>query len=97
MTIARHYVMIAADGQEAALEAALSAIANMVRGLPGCEGVDMMRDCANPQSFMFIEKWVSIDAHQTAGAQFPKEMMAPVTSALAQKPAGTYLEYIMTR
>jgi quinol monooxygenase YgiN len=96
MTIARHYVMIAADGQEAALEANLSALADALRGVPGCEGIDLMRDCANPQSFTFIEKWTSIEVHKAAGAQLPKELMALVMGALAQKPVGASLEYLKT-
>jgi len=96
MTIARYYLMIAAEGQESVLETGLSALADAVRGLPGCEGVDVMRDCTNPHSFTFIEKWSSIDAHKAAGAQLPKALMTPVMSALAQKPASAYLDYLKT-
>jgi quinol monooxygenase YgiN len=96
MTIARHYVMIASDGQEGALQAALSALADAVRSLPGSEGVEMLRDCASPQSFIFIEKWASINAHKTAGAQLSKELMRPVMGAFAQKPVGAYLDYLRT-
>jgi quinol monooxygenase YgiN len=96
MTVARHYVMIAAEGKESDLLAALDGLADAVRPLPGCEGVDLMQDGDAPTRFVFIEKWASIGAHKEAGALLPKSALAPVMGALAGPPEGGYLHYIKT-
>lgn len=96
MPIARHYVMQAAEGQADALGDALVALADGVNALPGCLGVDMLRDQADANRFVFIETWESVDAHKGAGAQLPKALMAPVMAALARRPDGAYLDYVKT-
>lgn len=94
MTVARHYVMHAAPGRDATLETALRALAEKVRPLPGCEGVELMRDIGNELRFVFIEKWASIDAHKEAGKLLPKEATAALGEALDGPPEGSYLDYL---
>ena len=94
MTVARHYVMHAAAGHDATLETALRALAAAVRPLPGCEGVELMRDIGNELRFVFIEKWASVDAHKEAGALLPKEVLAPLGTLLDGPPDGAYLDYL---
>ena len=94
MTVARHYVMHAAQGHDATLETALRTLAAAVRPLPGCEGVELMRDIGNELRFMFIEKWASVDAHKDAGALLPKEVLAPLGQLLDGPPDGAYLDYL---
>ncbi len=94
MTVARHYVMSAAPGQEAPLETALVALADVVRALDRSEGVELLRDTEQPSRFIFIEKWTSIEAHKSAGKQVPKDVFAPVMAALASPPEGSYLDYL---
>ena len=96
MAIARHYVMIAKSGSGDALRLALKALAEAVRPLPGCEGVEMLRDTRNGDHFVFIEKWVSIEAHTAAGTHLPKDALGPVMDVLEGRPQGTYLSYEMT-
>lgn len=96
MTVARHYVMHAAEGKDAQLETALRDLADKVRPIPGCEGVELMRDIGNERRFIFIEKWESVDAHKGAGAHLPKETLAPVMATLDGPPDGGYLDYLKT-
>lgn len=94
MTVARHYVMHAAAGKDASLETALRNLAAAVRPLPGCEGVEMMRDIGNELRFVFIEKWASVEAHKDAGPLLPKAVMAPLGDLLDGPPEGAYLDYL---
>ena len=95
MTIARHYVMLAKEGSEAALDSALRAVADAVRPLPGCEGVEMFRDLANDRRFVFIERWASVDAHKTAGSMLDKSVITAMMAALDGPPEGSYLDYLL--
>ncbi|WP_176591187.1 putative quinol monooxygenase [Sphingobium sp. EM0848] len=95
MTVARHYIMHAKEGMDAELETALRAVADAVRPLPGCEGVEMLRDLGNERRFVFIEKWADIDAHKAAGAVLDKGLFAPMMAALDGPPDGAYFDYLI--
>lgn len=96
MTVARHYIMHAAEGKDSVLETALYQLADAVRGIPGSEGVELLRDVGNERRFVFIEKWESVDAHKAAGDHLPKDALAPVMGALDGPPDGAYLDYLKT-
>ncbi|RJF90887.1 putative quinol monooxygenase [Sphingomonas cavernae] len=96
MTVARHYVMHAAEGKDAVLETALRQLADAVRGIPGSEGVELLRDVGNERRFVFIERWETVDAHKAAGEHLPKDALAPVMGALDGPPEGAYLDYLKT-
>ncbi|KKW92523.1 MULTISPECIES: putative quinol monooxygenase [Sphingobium] len=95
MTVARHYIMHAKEGMDATLETALRAIADAVRPLPGCEGVEMLRDLGNERRFVLIERWADVDAHKAAGAMLDKGLIAPMMAALDGPPDGAYLDYLI--
>lgn len=95
-SVARHYVMVARSGEGDTLRFELFALAQAVRALPGCEGVETLRDVADPDRFMFVEKWQSVDAHKAASALLSKETLAPVMAVLASRPESAYLEYLGT-
>ena len=95
MTVARHYVMLAKEGSEAALDRALRAVADAVRPLPGCEGVEMLRDLSNGRRFVFIERWADVEAHKAAGRLLDKSVIAPMMAALDGPPEGSYLDYLL--
>lgn len=96
MTVARCYEMHAAEGKDAMLETALRALADAVRPLTGCEGVELLRDCGNERRFLFIEKWRSIEAHKDAGKMLGREALTGVMAALDGPPDGSYLDYLAT-
>lgn len=95
MTVARHYIMHAKEGMDAALETALRAVADAVRPLPGCEGVEMLRDIGNERRFVFIEQWADVDAHKAGAALIGKELFGPMMAALDGPPDGAYLDYLI--
>jgi quinol monooxygenase YgiN len=96
MTIARHYVMNAAEGRDAQLETALGVLADAVRNVPGSEGVELLRDLGNERRFIFIEKWTSVEAHKDARNHLDKDVFTPVAATLDGPPEGAYLEYLKT-
>jgi quinol monooxygenase YgiN len=94
MTIARHYAMVAAEGRQEALKAALARLATAVGRLAGCEGVELSQDLDAPESFIFVERWTSVDAHKAAGSTLGREILGEVMAALAEPPKGRYLEVL---
>jgi len=96
MSIARHYVMNAREGQDAVLETALRDLADIVRGVPGSQGVELLRDLGNERRFILIEKWDSVEAHGAGGKLIPKEALAPLMAALDGPPDGAYFDYLKT-
>jgi quinol monooxygenase YgiN len=94
MTVARLYRMTAAAGKEDALAAALAGAALLVAKVPGSEGVEILRDVEATGSFVFIEKWTSIEHHKGARDHLPKGGLDAVMAALAGPPDGAYLDYL---
>lgn len=96
MTVARCYVMRAKEGQDSAMTKALEGAADLVRKVPGSEGVEVLRDAEDGRRFMFIEKWTSIEAHKAAPGHLPKGALDAVMAAIDGKPEGAYLDYLKT-
>ena len=94
MTVARHYVMHAKAGQSAALETALGKVADLVRTVPGCEGVELLRDTGNEHRFIFIEKWDSEQSHAKALSGMPAGSLDAVQAAMDGPPDGAYFDYL---
>jgi heme oxygenase (mycobilin-producing) len=95
MTIARVYQMTAADGKDQALLDALIALGDVVRPLDGCLGVELLRDSAQSNKFLFVEKWRTVEAHKAAGASLPRTSFGPVMAAVARPPESSYQEYVI--
>ena len=94
MTVARHYVMQAAEGKATALRSALTQLVGALVNIPGFEGADLLMDVDEPDRFIFIEKWSSVEAHKGGSSLLPKEAVAPLMASLAGKPEGAYLNYL---
>jgi heme oxygenase (mycobilin-producing) len=94
MTIARLYRLEAAEGKGTQLEGALSELAERVRPIAGCQGVEILRSTDNANHFTLIEKWDSIDAHKRGAKSLGKEAVLPMMAAVAAPPLGAYLEYL---
>ncbi|MBA4758220.1 putative quinol monooxygenase [Sphingosinicella sp.] len=92
--IARQYVMVAKPGEAAALRTALVTLAANIQQMEGCLGTDLLRDAGQPERFVLIERWASIDAHTAGGKQLPKEAFAPVMAAVMGTPEARDLEYL---
>lgn len=96
MTVARLYIMHAKEGLDGAMEAALLGLADVVRPVPGCVGVELLRDMGNERRFIFIEKWESEEAHGSALANLPKGALDGVMAAIDGPPDGAYFDYLKT-
>jgi len=96
MTIARHYVMHALEGHEAALETALADVAQTIRDIPGNEGIELLRDLGNERRFIFIEKWDSVESHKGAADHMTQDALVHVMAAMDGPPEGAYLDYLKT-
>jgi heme oxygenase (mycobilin-producing) len=97
MTVARVYTMGAKAGRSAELEAGLVKLADVVTGLAGSQGVDLLRDAGNEHLFLFVEKWDSIESHEAAREEFAKLDMASVMEALDGPPDGAYFDYLLSK
>ncbi len=92
MTFVRHYVMRAKPAGGDALVSALTALQAAVAALPGSLGVALMRDQADAERFVFIERWTGPDAWQAAAPALPADVMTQVKDALGAPPEGTGLD-----
>jgi len=94
MTISRFYLMTAKEDHVGALHEALIGLAEKVRALPGCEGVEIGQEAEDPHRFHFVERWGSIEAHVEGGKMLGKAAIAGVRAAVALPPYGTYLNAV---
>jgi len=94
MTIARIYRMQAAAGRGDELALALADLVSVVSAIAGCQGADLIRETDAPEQFLFIEKWVSIVAHQAGAAALPKGSFSAIGAALAAPPQSAYGAYL---
>lgn len=92
MAFVRSYLMIAKQGDEQLLLDALRALAEKVRPIAGCDGVELYQDIDKPERFTFLERWASLDAHKAGGKLLGKEAFAPIMAALASPPEAAALE-----
>jgi len=86
--------MSVAQGKGEALAAALAGLVPGVLAQAGYTGIDTFGDCDNPNLFLFVEKWVSVDAHKTGPGALPADGLPPVMAALACPPEGSYAGHL---
>ena len=94
MTVARLYIVPAAEGKSAAMEEALLGVAKVVEKAEGSEGVEILRDLGNEHRFILIEKWASEEHHAKSFANLPEGTLDPVKAAAGGPPDGAYYDYI---
>jgi quinol monooxygenase YgiN len=95
MTVARIYIIPAADGKSAEMEAALVTLSSIVAKADGSEGVELLRDLGNEHRFIFIEKWVSEEHHAAGFASLPPGALDGVQAAAGGPPDGSYYDYLV--
>lgn len=91
MTVVRHYIMTAIDGRGHELLAALQAIGTSVTLMPGCGGVEILRDIDVPDRFVLMERWDSVEAHQQCLSKLPQDLVDSLLAPLAEPLEGVYL------
>lgn len=95
MTVARLYIVPAAEGKSAEMETALQGVAKVVAKADGSEGVQVLRDLGNEHRFILIEKWASEEHHAKSLANLPEGTLDPVKAAAGGPPDGSYYDYIV--
>jgi heme oxygenase (mycobilin-producing) len=94
MTVARIYIIPAADGKSAEMEEALLELSKIVEKAKGSEGVEVLRDLGNEHRFIFIEKWASEEDHAASFASLPEGALNGVQAAAGGAPDGSYYDYL---
>ena len=94
MTVARLYIIPAADGKSAAMEEALLKVAAFVQTRDGSEGVEVLRDLGNEHRFILIERWTTEEHHATSLANLPEGTLDGVKAAAGGPPDGAYYDYL---
>jgi heme oxygenase (mycobilin-producing) len=95
VAVARIYWMNCAPGRREELRGALEALARALREIEGVESVSVLRDVEQPDDFVFVEKWDSVQAQKNSAQSLPKQAFARVIATLADRPAGRYFEYLL--
>ena len=95
MAVARIYRMSCGPGRREELHGALEALAGALREIEGLQSVSVLRDVEQPDDFLFVEKWASVQAQKSSGKSLPKQAFARVMAALADKPYGRSFEYLL--
>ena len=95
MAVARIYRMSCAPGRREELRGALEALAGALREIEGLQSVSVLRDVEQPDDFVFVEKWASVEVQKSSGKSVPKQAFAQVMAALADKPHGRSFEYVL--
>jgi quinol monooxygenase YgiN len=95
MTVARLYIIPAAEGRSAEMEEALVELSKIVAKAEGSQGVELLRDLGNEHRFIFIEKWVSEEHHAAGLAALPEGALSGVQAAAGGPPDGAYYDYIV--
>jgi len=94
MTVARIYIIPAAEGKSAEMEEGLIELSKIVEKADGSEGVEVLRDLGNEHRFIFIEKWASEEHHAKAFASLPAGALDGVQAAAGGPPDGSYYDYL---
>ena len=95
MAVARIYRMSCAPGRREELRGALEALAGALGEIEGLQSVSVLRDVEQPDDFVFVEKWTSVQVQESSGKSVPKQAVARVMAALADKPCGRSFEYVL--
>jgi quinol monooxygenase YgiN len=86
MSVVQTYILRAADGKADALADVCERMAAMVRPLPGCEAVSVLRDMKDGSRFIFLETFVDAAAHKATQTMVPAEVLQELSSYLDGKP-----------
>jgi quinol monooxygenase YgiN len=95
VAVARIYRMSCAPGRREELCGALEALAGALREIEGLQSVSVLRDVEQPDDFVFVEKWASVQVQKSGGRLVCKQVFARVMAALADKPHGRSFEYVL--
>ena len=90
MSITRINTFQAAEGKGEDLYHFLKSLAPYITSCDGCISCEVLRNNESSEHFVIIEKWVSVDAHKTSIAHYPKEEMQAAMPLFGAPPEGMY-------
>lgn len=92
MTIVRVNEFTAAAGKSTELFEFLQTLVPYITDADGCLECELLKHHEHSDQFMFIERWVNIEAHQLAITNYPKEDMQAAMSLFGAAPKGNYFQ-----
>lgn len=90
MTIVRVNEFTAAAGKAVELFSFLQTLVPYIQGAEGCLSCELLKHHEQPDAFMIIERWDSIEHHQLAITNYPQEDMQAAMSLFGAPPKGNY-------
>jgi heme oxygenase (mycobilin-producing) len=92
MAVVRINEFIAAPGKSDELRAFLLSIIGLITGSAGSRRVDLVVSRDDSSTFVILEEWDSVEAHQAAAKLVPTEKVAQVMPLLAVPVKGAYYD-----
>ena len=90
MSVTRINRFTAADGMAGSLRDFLTSIVPLIERAAGCEGCQLLQSHEDPNEFVVLEVWTSVEAHQASVRGIPPETISTVMPLLAAPPSGGY-------
>lgn len=90
MTVTRINQFKAAPQQEDALYDFLHSLIPYITASEGNQGCEVLRHHEAKDSFVVVEKWDSVDAHQASIKGFPEDKMMAAMPLFGAPPQGDY-------
>lgn len=84
--MAKTYILNALAGREDDMVSALVTLARLVRQVPGCEDVTILRDSVDTGAFIFVERYASAGDHERSASHLPADAFASLKPLLEGKP-----------
>ena len=94
MSVARIGELQAKEGLEAELRDFLVSIMPGIKTANGCESVQLYQSQSEPNQFMMIEVWDSVESHQASVKDIPPQKLGEIRPLLATSPSGGYFRLI---
>ncbi len=94
MSISRIGQMQAKAGLSQELREFLISIMPGIESSDGCESVRLYQSEDEPDTFMVIEVWDSVESHQASVKNIPPEKLGEIQPLLATSPSGSYFRLI---
>jgi quinol monooxygenase YgiN len=90
MSITRINNFAARKGMGDELHAFLRTTVPLIKQTAGCEACVLLRNQQEPDTFVIIEAWASVEAHQASVKNIPPGMLVKAMTLLAGTPTGAY-------
>lgn len=90
MTITRINEFQAAESKAEELFEFLKSLIPYILSSTGCLSCEVLRNDENRNSFIVIERWDSVEAHQKSIENFPKAEMQAAMPLFGAPPKGAY-------